>query len=46
VSETIIRNLPPHSTVSLKIAALNEKYQGEFSPPVIIFQNEILTFSI
>lgn len=34
VSETIIDNLPPFSTVRLQIAALNDRYQGEFSAPV------------
>lgn len=34
VSETIIDNLPSFSTVRLQIAALNDRYQGEFSAPV------------
>ena len=34
VSETLITNLPPYSTISLQIAALNQRYQGEFSPAI------------
>ena len=34
VSETIISNLPAYSTVILSIAALNDRYQGDFSAPV------------
>ncbi len=37
VTETIIRNLPQYSVVRLRIAALNEQYQGEFSQPVGLF---------
>ncbi len=36
-SETIIKNLPPFSVISLRIAALNEQYQGDFSQPVKLF---------
>lgn len=34
VSETIISNLPPYSAVTLRIAVLNGRYQGDFSAPV------------
>lgn len=34
VTETVITNLPPYSAVRLQIAALNDRYQGEFSAPV------------
>ena len=34
VTEAIISNLPPYSAVTLKIAVLNGRYQGDFSSPV------------
>lgn len=36
VSETLITNLPAYSTVSLRIAVLNGRYQGEFSSPLTV----------
>ena len=36
VTSTIIPNLPPYSTVRLRIAVLNERYQGDFSVPISI----------
>ena len=35
-SETIINNLPAYSTVSLRIAALNGQYQGDYSQAIRI----------
>lgn len=33
-TSTIISNLPSYAVVNLQIAVLNDRYQGEFSPPV------------
>lgn len=32
---TIINNLPSYAVVNLQISVLNDRYQGEFSPPVL-----------
>lgn len=39
-SEAIINNLPPYSAVTLKIAAINGRYQGDFSSPISIYTLE------
>ena len=40
VTEAIISNLPPYSSVKLSISALNGRYQGDFSPPITIYTLE------
>lgn len=40
VTETIIRNLPAFSSVKLQIAALNDRFQGDFSEPIVIYTLE------
>jgi hypothetical protein len=37
---TIISNLPPYSAVRLQIAVLNDRYQGPFSTPILIYTPE------
>ncbi len=36
-SSCVINTLPPYSAIKLQIAVLNERYQGDFSLPVIYF---------
>lgn len=33
-TSTIISNLPSYALINLQIAVLNDRYQGDFSPPV------------
>jgi len=40
VTEAIISNLPPYSAVTLKIAVLNGRYQGDYSSPISIYTLE------
>jgi hypothetical protein len=40
VSESIISNLPSYSAVKLSIAALNDRYQGQFSAPITMYTLE------